>query len=125
MGQVAQAAKCLATGWTARVSKEWRFFSLLRAQTGPGVHSVSYKMSDWGPSPGVTVKAVELRTSHSSAVDPCIHIPRGPSWTVMRYFYFYIQMRAIGFSSWKQYFKSIRSSIFARYFARGLFATYL
>ena len=55
MGQVAQAARRLATGWTARVrsqvSKGWRFSSLPRAQTGPGVHSASYKRVR-GPFPG-------------------------------------------------------------------------
>ena len=64
------------------------FSSLLRVQTGPGVHSASYKMSTGGLSPGV--KAAERRTSHPTSfkcrgceyVDPCIHIPRGPSWPV-------------------------------------------
>ena len=47
--QVDQVARRLATGWTARVrSREadgCDFSSLLRVQTGPGVHSASYKMS--------------------------------------------------------------------------------
>ena len=50
VGHVAQAARHLATGCTARfrspVSEEWRFSSLLRVQTGPGVHSAFYK---WVP----------------------------------------------------------------------------
>ena len=49
VGQVAQAARRLATGWTARVRSGCRrggdFSSLLRVQTGPGVHSTSYKVS--------------------------------------------------------------------------------
>ena len=49
MGQVAQAARRLAAGWTARVrsrvSEGGDFSSHLRVQTGPGVHSTSYKMS--------------------------------------------------------------------------------
>ena len=49
-GQVAQGARRLTTGWTARVrsrvSEGWRFFfSLLRVQTGHEVYSASYKMS--------------------------------------------------------------------------------
>ena len=52
LGQVAQAARRLATGWTAwvrsRVSEGGDFSSLLRVQTGPGVHSVSCKMKTVG-----------------------------------------------------------------------------
>ena len=48
-GQVAQAARCLATGSTARVRSQewegWKFPSLLRMQTAPGIHSAYYKMS--------------------------------------------------------------------------------
>ena len=40
------------------------FSSLLRVQTGPGVHSTSYKMSTGG-FPGV--KAAERRTSHPTS----------------------------------------------------------
>ena len=60
VGQVAQAARRLATGWKVRVSEGWRFFSLLRVQTGPGVHSAFYKMST-GAFLGV--KAAERGTS--------------------------------------------------------------
>ena len=42
------------------------FSSLLRVQTGPGVHPASYKMSTEGFFSGV--KAAERRTSHPSAV---------------------------------------------------------
>ena len=46
---MAQAARRLATGSTARVrsqvSEEWRFSSLLRIQTAPEVLSAYYKMS--------------------------------------------------------------------------------
>ena len=49
IGQVAQVARHLATGWTARVrsrvSEGGNFSSFIRVQTGPGVHSASYKMS--------------------------------------------------------------------------------
>ena len=41
MDQVAQAARRLATGWTARVRKGGLFFT----PSCPGVHSASYKMS--------------------------------------------------------------------------------
>ena len=58
---VAQAARRLATGSTAwvlsRVSEGWRFSSLLRIQTDPGVHSAYYEMN-------TGVKAAERRTSH-------------------------------------------------------------
>ena len=65
------------------------FSSLLRIQTGPEVHSASYKMSTEGFPLGV--KAAKLRTGHPTSsqchgceyVDPCIHILRGPSWSVM------------------------------------------
>ena len=59
---VAQAARRLATGPTARVSEGW-LSSLLRIQTAPGVHSAYYKMS-------TGVKAAEL----------CIH---RLSWPIM------------------------------------------
>ena len=55
VGQVAQVARCLVTGWTARVQsrvfERWRFSLLLHVQTGPGVHSASYEMST-GAFPG-------------------------------------------------------------------------
>ena len=88
VGHVARAARRLATGSTARVrtrvSEEWRFPSLLCVQTGPEVHSVSYKMS-------AGVKATERRINHPTSskcrgcvyVHPCILIPRGPSWPIM------------------------------------------
>ena len=48
MGQVAQATRRLATGWTSWFDPGCRrngdFSSLLRVQTGPRVHSDSYKM---------------------------------------------------------------------------------
>ena len=51
-GHVAQAAMRLATGSMARVrsqvSEGWRFSSVLRIQTAPGVHSAYYKMSTAG-----------------------------------------------------------------------------
>ena len=62
MGQIAQAARCWTTGWTARVRSRVSeggadFSFLLRIQAGPGVDSTSYKMSTgsfpWG------VKAAE------------------------------------------------------------------
>ena len=65
VGQVVQAARRLATGWTARVrarvSEWWRFSSLLRVQTCPGVHSASYKMST-GVFPGYRRPSVGLAT---------------------------------------------------------------
>ena len=49
VGQVAQAARCLAVGWTDGFGPGCRrggdFTLLLRVQTGPGVHSTSCKMS--------------------------------------------------------------------------------
>ena len=55
-----EAARCLAKGSTARVSEGWRFSSLLRIQTAPGVHSAYYKMS-------TGVKAAERRTNHHTS----------------------------------------------------------
>ena len=55
---MAQAARCLAKGSMARVSERWRFPSLLRIQTAPGVHSAYYKMSTGGlmrPSIGLAI----------------------------------------------------------------------
>ena len=54
------------------------------SQAGPGVHTASYKVS-------TGVRATERRTSYPTSfnslvwvyVDPCIHIPHGPSWPVM------------------------------------------
>ena len=61
---MAQAARRLATGSTARVrsrvSEGWRYSSLLRMQTAPGVHSASYKMS-------AGLKTAERRTSHPTS----------------------------------------------------------
>ena len=52
LSQKSQAARRLATGWTAhvqlRVSEGWRFSLLLGVQTDPKVHSASYKMSTVG-----------------------------------------------------------------------------
>ena len=49
---MAQVARHLVTGSTARVQSQvlegWRFSSLLRIETAPGVHSASYKMSAGG-----------------------------------------------------------------------------
>ena len=64
MDQVAQATG-LATGWTARVRSRVSegveiFYPLLRVQTGPGVHSTSYKMS-------FGVKAAESIISHPTS----------------------------------------------------------
>ena len=46
---MAQAARRLVMGTAARVrsrvSEGWRFFTLLRTHTAPGVHSAYYKMS--------------------------------------------------------------------------------
>ena len=86
MSQVVQAARRLATGWTAQVRD---FSSFLCVQTGPGVHSASFKMGTGGSSPGI--KAAERRTSHPTSsscrgyvyVNPRIHIPSGPSRPVM------------------------------------------
>ena len=57
---MAQAARRLVTGSTvrvrSRVSEGWRFSSVLRIQTAPGVHSASYKLSAGGlirPSVGL------------------------------------------------------------------------
>ena len=47
-GHVAQAARCLATSSTHRVSEGWKFSSLLRVQIAPGIHSAYYKMSTGG-----------------------------------------------------------------------------
>ena len=51
-GHVAQATRRLVTGSTSRVrsrvSEGWRFSSILRIQTAPGVHSAYYKMSAGG-----------------------------------------------------------------------------
>ena len=48
-GHVAQVARRLAMGSTARVrsrvSEGWRFSSFLHVQTAPGAHSAYYKMS--------------------------------------------------------------------------------
>ena len=63
VGQIAQVARRLATGWTARFDPGCRTggdFSFLHVQTGPGVHSASYKMSTRRISP--EVKATEHRT---------------------------------------------------------------
>ena len=56
-GHVAQAARRLATGPTARVSEGVEISSLLRIQTAPGVHSAYSNMS-------TGVKAAKRRTSH-------------------------------------------------------------
>ena len=60
-GHVAQAARRFATGSItrvrSRVSEGWRFSSLLRIQTAPGVQSAYYKMS-------TGVKAAVRKTSH-------------------------------------------------------------
>ena len=89
VGQVAQAVRRLAMGWTARVQPQvpegWRFSSLLRVQTGPGVHSASYKMSTGAFPRGVNV--AEHRTtlvpSWQCLCVPLHPHPRGPSWPVM------------------------------------------
>ena len=65
------------------------FSSFVRVQTGPEIHSASYKMSTGGFPRGV--KAAERRTSHPTSLQcrgceyvvPCIHVPGGPSWPVM------------------------------------------
>ena len=54
-------------GFDPRCRRGGDFSSLLRVQTGPGVHSTSYQNECRG----------------CEYVDPCIHIPRGPSWPVM------------------------------------------
>ena len=43
------------------------YSSLLRVQTGPGVHSASYKMSIGGGGLSPRVKAAEHRTSHPTS----------------------------------------------------------
>ena len=56
VGQIAQPARRVDAGWTARVrsrvAEVWRFSSLFRVQSGPRVHSASYKMNtvdiSWG-----------------------------------------------------------------------------
>ena len=47
VGQVAQAARLRAgrPGFDPGCRRGGDFYSLLRVQTGPGVHSTSYKMS--------------------------------------------------------------------------------
>ena len=51
-GSCDSSGKALATGSTARIRSRvlegWRFFSLLRIQTAPGVHSAYYNMSTGG-----------------------------------------------------------------------------
>ena len=86
-GHVAQAARRLATGSTARVSERWRFSSRLRIRTAPGVHSAYYKISTVGKGGRAQDQPfyfflVPWLCIHRY-VDPCIHIPRGPSWPIM------------------------------------------
>ena len=67
MDQVAQAARHLAEGWTARVRThvaEERRFSLLLRVVRVQVHSAPCKMST-GALPGV--KAAEHRASHPTS----------------------------------------------------------
>ena len=88
-----QQAAWLRARWPGFDPGCWRggeFSSLLHDQTGPEVHSASYKMSTGGFPWGV--KAVRRRTSHPTSskceyVDPCIHIPHRPSRPVMGYLY--------------------------------------
>ena len=59
---VAQLARLFAMGWTARVRSRGigggrDFSSLLRDQTGPGIHSASYKISSGGFSQGKSGRA--------------------------------------------------------------------
>ena len=89
VGQVAQAARLLATGWTARVrsrvSEGWRFFFPPSCPDWSRVQSSSQKMST-GLSPGVkAVKhmTISLQCRGCVYVDSYIHIPRGPSWPLM------------------------------------------
>ena len=76
-------------GFEPGCRKGWDFSLPLHVQTGPEVHSASYKMSTGGfPR---EVKAAERKTSHPTSsqcrgceyVDHCSHIHRGPSWSVM------------------------------------------
>ena len=88
-GQVAQAAKLLAMDWMA-----WDW-----SQVAMGVeiflHSTSWLVLGptqppvkWVPGLSLGVKAAECRTSHTASsqccgcvyVDPCFHLPCGPSW---------------------------------------------
>ena len=54
---------------------------LLRDQTGPGVHSTSYKMSTGEFPRGLRRPSVGLATLHY--LGPLHPHPRGPSWSVM------------------------------------------
>ena len=87
---MAQEARRLATGSMAqvrsRVTEGWRFPSLLRVQTAPGVHSAYYKMNTGGQRwlsiglatlPFPSAVAVIHRYVH-----PCMHIPHGLSWPI-------------------------------------------
>ena len=59
-GRCSSSGKVLGMGLTAQVLEGWRFSSVLRVQTDPGVHSASYKMS-------TGVKAAEHKTSHPTS----------------------------------------------------------
>ena len=89
VGQVAQAAKKLGYGLDgpssiSGVGGVEIFFSLLRVQTGRGVHSSFYKMSTGSSPVGQWRSSVGIATGYA---DPCIHIPLGSSWPVMGYLY--------------------------------------
>ena len=71
--------------WLRAGRRGAQIFSLLCVQTGAGVHSASCKCVPGG------VKTVKRIASHPTSswssgceyVDPCIHIPLGPSWPVV------------------------------------------
>jgi hypothetical protein len=64
---VAQAEKCLTTGWTIGVRYPTGvedFSSNLCVQTGSGTHPASYPMGTGGPFPGVKARP-RLDADHS------------------------------------------------------------
>ena len=119
VGQVAQAARHWAMGWTARV-RSWvlegcTFFFTPSCSDWSWVHSAFCKMST-GAFQGV--KTAERRTSHPTSskyhhceyVDPRIHIPLGHWWPVI----------GVPFS-----FTPVFELIFSVYFHKIIFSIFL